>query len=491
MMRPLLVVGPPRPGKSELARSVAELTGRPLIDADTEGLESHLEMRVVQSPIINVKSDVWLNRTTRVMALDRSVVVSVYDSDGHDGTRQALHADSREDRLWDAALPAFREAHRVVQFDPQKLPSLAEEVAAIWRRDPMAVAAGDRSYLVDIGRGIVEERFAALLGRSATILFITDSNVECLHGARIEAALRATGSRAVKVVFAAGEEQKHLTTLGQIFDQAKRGGIDRTSPVIAVGGGVVTDIGGFAAATWMRGLRWISVPTTLLGMVDASVGGKTAVDFGDAKNAVGAFWQPAAVVCDIDWLQTESKRNFISALAEVVKTAIIGDAELFKTLEQERESILQRDPDLLADVVRRCVRVKARIVALDERESGLRAVLNLGHTVGHALEAQGGYGRWTHGEAVSLGLVAALRLGQRLGFTAAEVVCRAVDLLKTLGLPVWLGDTDLIEAAELISYDKKRAGSMLRFVFVKGIGEVNCQSLLLQDLRDLMPFLSD
>jgi len=371
------------------------------------------------------------------------------------------------------------------------LPSLAEEVTAIWRRDPMAVAAGDRTYLVDIGRGIVEERFASLLGRSATILLITDSNVECLHGERIEAALRATGSRPVKVVFAAGEKQKQLATLGQIFDQAQRGGIDRTSPLIAVGGGVVTDIGGFAAATWMRGLRWIGVPTTLLGMVDASVGGKTAVDFGDAKNAVGAFWQPSAVVCDIDWLQTESKRNFVSALAEVVKTAIVGDAELFETLEQERELILQRDPDLLADVVRRCVRVKARIVALDERESGLRAVLNLGHTVGHALEAQGGYGRWTHGEAVSLGLLAALRLGQRLGFTALEVVSRAVGLLKTLGLPVWLADTDLKEAAELISYDKKRAGSMLRFVFVKGIGEVNCQSLLLEDLRDLMPILSD
>ena len=143
----------------------------------------------------------------------------------------------------------------------------------------------------------------------------------------------------------------------------------------------------------MRGLRWVAVPTTLLGMVDAAVGGKTAVDLGEGKNAIGAFWQPASVICDVDWLQTESDRNYSSALAEVIKTALVGDAKLFEVLEAHRDQILARDPDLLVEVVRRCVRVKARIVSLDERESGVRAMLNLGHTIGHALEAQGGFGQ--------------------------------------------------------------------------------------------------
>jgi 3-dehydroquinate synthase len=491
MMRPLLVVGPPYSGKTEVAETVARYSAQVLLRADASNLESRLVETQWQAAVIELDSDAWLERKTRIIALNRSIVVSVRNIDGHDGTAPAGRDEFASRALWKSATDSFSEAHKVVDYDREKLSSIAVDVMAIWQRCPVAVAVGERSYIVEVGRGITERCCLENLSGQAALLLITDSNVDRLHGARVDSAVQATGARLVKTVFAAGEEQKHLGTLSEIFEQAQRGGVDRSSSVVAVGGGVVTDIAGFAAATWMRGLRWVAFPTTLLGMVDASVGGKTAVDFGEAKNAVGAFWQPSAVVCDVDWLKTESDRNFGSALAEVVKTAIVGDAELFSMLESEGRAIARRDPDLMIDVVRRCVRVKARIVGLDERESGLRAVLNLGHTIGHALEAKGGFGHWLHGEAVSLGLVAALNLGVKLGITAPAIAERVLNVLRSLGLPVGLERSDLMAATELIAHDKKRAGSKLRFVFVKGIGDVNIQWLLLEDLRELVPALAD
>jgi 3-dehydroquinate synthetase len=222
-------------------------------------------------------------------------------------------------------------------------------------------------------------------------------------------------------------------------------------------------------------------------MVDASVGGKTAVDFGEGKNAVGAFWQPSGVVCDTELLRTESERNFKGALAEVVKTALIGDSELFELLESEGRAIGHREPALLAEVVRRCVRVKARIVGEDETEKGIRAILNLGHTVGHALETVSGYGRWSHGEAVSLGLVAALRIGVRLGFTPSGIVARIVRLQEALGLPVALDSGDLRAASDLLGHDKKKSGSSIRFVVVEDVGCVTHRMLEVEDLRAMLP----
>jgi shikimate kinase/3-dehydroquinate synthase len=220
-------------------------------------------------------------------------------------------------------------------------------------------------------------------------------------------------------------------------------------------------------------------------MVDASVGGKTGVDLGAAKNAVGAFWQPAAVMCDVDYLKTEPTRGYRSGLSEVVKTALIGDPELFELLEREAAGIVARDPELLTDIVRRCIRVKARIVSADPREAGLRAVLNLGHTVGHAIEAQAGFERLTHGEAISLGLVAALRIGQRLGHTPAELALRTQRLLERLELMTAIEAEPLADAAELIGHDKKRAGSRVNFVFAQGLGDVVTKPLELAELRSL------
>jgi len=220
-------------------------------------------------------------------------------------------------------------------------------------------------------------------------------------------------------------------------------------------------------------------------MVDASVGGKTGVDLENAKNAVGAFWQPCGVLCDPTLQATEPARGHVSALAEVVKTALIGDPGLLDLLEAQAERMRARDPELVAEIVRRSVRVKARVVGLDERESGPRAMLNLGHTVGHALEAQGGYDRLTHGEAVSLGLVAALRIGEKLGQTSRALSERVIRLLEALGLPTSLSNEPLAQAAELIGHDKKRAGKKLRFVVARDPGRVELVDVDLAELRGL------
>jgi shikimate kinase/3-dehydroquinate synthase len=252
---------------------------------------------------------------------------------------------------------------------------------------------------------------------------------------------------------------------------------------VALGGGVVTDMTGFAAATWLRGVRWVGVASTLLAMVDASVGGKTGVDFGPAKNSVGAFWQPAGVICDTGLIATESDRAYRGALAEVVKTAIIGDPVLFELLESQVPAVLERRPEVLTEMVRRCVALKAWVVASDEREAGIRAWLNLGHTLGHALEAHGNYERLTHGEAVSLGLVAALEIGQRLGQTPPDLVKRTVEVLKNLGLPSDLSHEPLSEAASLLGHDKKRAGSKLNFVVPRAVGEVTLEPIEVSELQ--------
>ena len=218
-------------------------------------------------------------------------------------------------------------------------------------------------------------------------------------------------------------------------------------------------------------------------MVDASVGGKTAVDLLSAKNAVGAFWQPSVVVCDVDFIATEPARGYRSALAEVVKTALIGDPGLLGLLEGSVEAVSGRDRGILAEMVRRCIRVKAQVVSRDEREGGLRACLNLGHTVGHALEAHGGYAALTHGEAVSLGLVAALRIGERLGLTPHSLAGRTIALLEALGLPTQPDARALTEASRLIGHDKKRAGSQLRFVVARDAGRVQIVLLDLEELK--------
>jgi shikimate kinase/3-dehydroquinate synthase len=263
-------------------------------------------------------------------------------------------------------------------------------------------------------------------------------------------------------------------------------GADRSAVVIGHGGGVVTDIAGFTAATLLRGVRWVALPTTLLSMVDASVGGKTGVDLGPAKNAVGAFHQPSAVVIDVAKVATESSRNYRSGLSEVVKAACIGDRGLFERLEAEAERVVARDPEIVEEIAFRAVAVKAAIVARDELEAGDRALLNFGHTVGHALEAEGGFTRLTHGEAVSLGMVAMLRAGQALGATDSGEAERVVRLLARLGLPVDIDAQPLAGALRFVALDKKRRGGTVRAVIMGRIGATRVEPLPLDAFPKLL-----
>ncbi|HMI86188.1 MAG TPA: 3-dehydroquinate synthase family protein, partial [Polyangiaceae bacterium] len=255
------------------------------------------------------------------------------------------------------------------------------------------------------------------------------------------------------------------------------------------GGGVVTDIAGLAASLALRGLRWIAVPTTVLAMVDASVGGKTAVDLGAAKNAVGAFHQPSRVIVDPSLSRSESDRAFSSGLAEVVKTALIGDPAFFAKLatpEAAERLVKQRDAQATTDAIRSSIVVKAGVVGRDEREAGERAHLNLGHTIGHALEAEGGFERLTHGEAVSLGLVAALRVGVALGVTHRDLAAEVERLLARLGLPTDLDAEPLAQALRWVAYDKKREAGTLRMVLVRAPGEVEIARVAAADLPELL-----
>jgi shikimate kinase/3-dehydroquinate synthase len=521
MRRPLILNGFMASGKSTVGALVARRAGRRFIDLDraieaeaqasvetlfsTRGeaafrsLERACLTRVLsearsaaQPPVIAVGGGALLPRDLRLRALDECVVVTLEGTPAElsrralaQGARPLLSGANPEQRV--AELLALRassyaEAHARISGEAP-LDDVVARVHDAWARDELAVAAGIASYAVQIGSNIASGRIGALIAQSPVTVLVSDKTVAGLHAATIEHSLSEIGTRVLRIDLEPGEAHKNIASIEVIWRAALAGSVDRQATFVALGGGVVTDMTGFAASTWMRGVRWLGIPTTLLAMVDASVGGKTGVDLASAKNAVGAFWQPSAVLCDVHYLSTESQRGFVSALAEVVKTALIGDPEMFSLLEGNAERVAQRDLELTAELVRRSVRVKARIVSFDEREGGLRAVLNLGHTVGHALEAQAGYTALTHGEAISLGLVAALRLGEALGQTPKELTERTLDLLRRLGLPTTLSGQPLEAAAGLIGHDKKRAGTTVRFVVARGLGQVETLPIPLTELR--------
>lgn len=517
MDRPLLLNGFMGTGKTTVGRALASLSGHAFVDLDARieeragrsipelfasvgedgfrALENESLCSVLAeggAPIVALGGGALLRRAHRLDALDRAVVVTLEASVDEilrrtaTSDRPLLQGNSAREsalRLLELRHPAYVEAHATIRTDARAVDDIAADVLALWRRDPLVVAAGEHSYCVEIGDGIAPKRVAACVHPSSLTLVISDENVAAHHTEPIAAALQRAGLRQSLVVLPPGEEHKDLASLERIWSAAFSAGADRKSVVVGIGGGVVTDVAGFAAATWMRGIRWYAVPTTLLAMVDASVGGKTAIDLAHAKNCVGAFWQPSAVICDVGHLRTEPVRGFASALAEVIKTALIGDPELLDLVEEQSDALVDRDPVVAADIVRRSVRVKARVVSADEREGGLRACLNLGHTIGHALEAYGGYGRLRHGEAVSLGLVAALLIGQKLGLTDKTVIERTVDSLRRVGLPVNLAEQPLLAAVDLIEHDKKRSGRQIRFVVARAVGNVELIDVAISDLR--------
>lgn len=336
------------------------------------------------------------------------------------------------------------------------------------------VPLGDRSYRVlvsDLDQWIRE--IPPELGeRGRRGLLVTDGNVRPLWAPRIGELLQHAGLRVELLELPSGEATKSLEHLSLVYDACKRAGIRRDGWLIALGGGVVGDLTGFAAATWLRGVGWLQIPTSLLAMADASVGGKTAVNHGGLKNVVGAFHQPRVVLISPEFLTTLPDGEFANGLAEVIKAAIIGDPVLFELLEREGESIWQRRLPVLTELTERSVSVKARIVAEDEREVGRRALLNLGHTIGHAIEAAGAFTRYRHGEAVAIGLVAACQLSVLLGLTDGAFRDRVEAILRMHRLPTRVEGMAWEDLEPSLRHDKKALEAGGTYVLTGGIGDV-------------------
>ncbi|MFG0319577.1 MAG: 3-dehydroquinate synthase [Planctomycetota bacterium JB042] len=297
---------------------------------------------------------------------------------------------------------------------------------------------------------------------------VTDEHVDAHHGA----ALREHLSPSAVLVLPPGEEGKTFRNAERLLDRLVEHGLDRRGVVVAFGGGVVTDLAGFAAAIHLRGVRSVLMPTSLLAMVDASIGGKTGVDTPRGKNLVGAFWPPRLVLSDPELLATLPRREWIGGLAEVVKTALIADAPLFEELEAASVDALRADPRAAAGTVARCARAKAALCSRDERDDGERQLLNLGHTIGHALEAATGYRSLAHGEAVAVGLVAEARLAERLGLAADGLAARIAALCRRLELPVRGPAVEIAHVRSFLRSDKKREGRALRFALPVAVGRV-------------------
>ncbi len=340
----------------------------------------------------------------------------------------------------------------------------------------VTVQLAERSYAIEIGTGNLAQagRVLAQVGRVTRVVILADDHVAATHAATVGKALANTaGLRVDSVPIPSGENSKSVDQADALWQKLLALGADRKTVIVAVGGGVVGDLAGFVAATYARGLRFVQVPTTLLAQVDSSVGGKVGVNLPGAKNMVGAFWQPAAVLIDTTVLGTLPPREYRSGLAEVVKYGVILDAALFNFLEANVDGLVERHPETLEHVIARSCQLKAEVVQSDEREeSGLRAVLNYGHTFAHALEAVTGYGRLLHGEAVSMGMVCAARLAERLGRVGPELAERQRALLVALGLPVTLLDVDRQAVVAAMSRDKKVEHGRLRFVLPTRIGHV-------------------
>lgn len=337
------------------------------------------------------------------------------------------------------------------------------------------VPLGERSYSILIGNGLLTNLGNACsdlhLGNRCVIL--ADENVVAPYLSVVKASLSRSGFAVLDLIIPSGETAKSLSTVSWCYDRLAEHRMERKSWILALGGGVTGDLAGFVAATYLRGIPFVQVPTTLLAQVDSSVGGKVGVNLEAGKNLVGAFHQPRLVVCDLDTFDTLPAREFRGGLAEVIKYGIIRDADLFQQLENQINAVLEREPEQLARIVARCCEIKAEVVSQDEREGGIRAILNFGHTIGHAIEAVSGYGQYLHGEAISIGQVAAAKLSQHMAGLASEETRRIETLFANSGLPTLFtfSPEELECLRKAMELDKKVSGGEVRFVLAETIGK--------------------
>ncbi len=346
------------------------------------------------------------------------------------------------------------------------------------------VGLGERQYSIEIGSDLLSSSKSYLpFVANRAALIITDDNVAPLYLSQVDSALEQHGCQVFHYVLNAGEQQKHLDSIAAIYQQALSLKLDRQCLFVALGGGVVGDMTGFAAATYLRGVPFIQIPTTLLSQVDSSVGGKTGVNHTLGKNMIGAFYQPKQVIIDIETLQTLPAREYAAGLAEVIKYGLIADLNFLQWLMVNTKAIIEMDDGVLMKIIERSCEIKAEVVAADEREKGIRAHLNFGHTFCHAIENILGYGNWLHGEAVAVGMLMAMNLSVSLGQVPQSAVDALADWLEDVGLPTKLPEqvatSDMIQ---LMAGDKKVEFGVLRLITLKSLGEAEIRSNISEDL---------
>ena len=336
----------------------------------------------------------------------------------------------------------------------------------------LSVNLAEHSYDIVIERGALASlgQRCRAVGMNGVAAVISNPAVAALYGAAVQESLAAAGFSVALIEIPDGEEYKNSTTLNQLYDDILAAGVDRGSFVVALGGGVVGDVAGYAAATWMRGIPFVQVPTTLLAQVDSSVGGKTGIDHPKGKNLIGAFYQPRLVLIDVATLATLDQRQFRAGLAEVIKYGVAIDLPFFEFVEANSAAILAMDPDVLVEVILRSCQLKAHVVELDEKEAGLRAILNYGHTLGHAFESISGYRDLVHGEAVAIGMVLAARVSAAEGLCSQEDVSRISTLIARCGLSVEIPQYDRQQLVNAVAADKKSKGGSITFICNQGIG---------------------
>jgi 3-dehydroquinate synthase len=353
----------------------------------------------------------------------------------------------------------------------------------------LTVNLGDRSYPIHVGANILGRigEFLQKSGLRGKVAVVSNPTVAQLYLDPVHKALSASGFEVAPILLPDGEEHKNLESLAAIYDGLVQARLERKSCILALGGGVIGDIAGFAAATYLRGVPYVQLPTTLLAQVDSSVGGKTGVNHRHGKNLIGAFYQPRLVLIDVAVLSTLSRRELVAGFAEVVKYGIIEDPALFVFLEQNMARLLGLDRELLIQVIAACCTIKSRVVEQDEREDDYRAVLNFGHTIGHALEAATGYQQFLHGEAVGVGMVKAATLSLQQGFCDRQSFQRVIQLIKSAGLPVEFPSTVSIEKLiQGMEVDKKAAAGKIKFVMCEGIGKTRFHWLAPGEIADAL-----
>ena len=348
----------------------------------------------------------------------------------------------------------------------------------------VSVELGTNRYDIAIGHGLEEElrSFLRNAGYSRRCLVVSDSNVGPIYGEKVRGILKSAGLEPQLCMIPAGERSKSIAEAEKLYARIIAHGLDRKSPVFALGGGVVGDLAGFVAATYMRGVPFIQLPTSLLAQVDSSVGGKVAVNHSGGKNLIGCFYQPDAVFVNLDFMKTLPKREVYTGLGEIVKYGVIYDAEFFRFLEENSAAVLAMEEKALVHVIARSCEIKAEVVAEDEKESGLRRILNFGHTIGHAIEQETGYVRYNHGEAVAIGMVGAACISRDLGLVDGEKVERVLRLLRALRLPSRADGCTVENMYAAIFHDKKTINGKVNWVLMEDIGRVAVRNDVPEDI---------